>query len=275
MPPLTNEIKRQIKESGAQAVGVAVSDCVSRKGLLINPDLPFQPASTFKICVMLEIFRQAQTGLFSLEDTLPVKNEFHSIVDQSLFSLSACDDAENGLYPLIGSSLPIRELTTRMITHSSNLATNILMELVTPGKVTDFMHSLGAKGLLVRRGVYDHKAFALGLNNVATARSLTQILKKLALHRVVSPQASEEMLAILKRQHFNEGIPALLPAGLSIAHKTGWDGQIYHDAAIIYPPARPHYILTIMTSGLADDKEAPALVASLSKLIYDHQPEWR
>lgn len=274
MQQLADEIKRRIKQSGAEVVGVAVSDCNSGQGILVNPDVLFHPASTFKVCVMMEAFRQAQQSLFSLDDVILVRNEFYSIVDQSVFSLSVTDDAETDLYTVLGNRLSIRDIITRMITHSSNLATNILIELVTPGKVTGFMHELGAEGLVVRRGVEDNKAFARGLNNTATARSLMQILTKLALHQVVSQDASEAMIGIMKQQHYNEGIPASLPANVTIAHKTGWNGCIYHDAAIIYPPQQNPYVLVVMTSGLSDDKDAPALVSSLSKLIYDNQLAW-
>ncbi len=275
MSRLIQEIKQRIKESGAKAVGLAACDPAPGRSLLVNPDLSFHPASTFKVCVMMEIFRQAEAGQFSLDDPLTVTNEFRSIVDQSPFSLSIADDAETELYSAIGAQRTIRHLVTRMITHSSNLATNILIEQVSPPSVDTFMRELGAEGLLVLRGVEDQKAYALGLNNAATARSLMHILSKLALGRVVSPAASAEMLNILKKQHFNEGIPSQLPAEIVIAHKTGWNGLIYHDAAILYPPNQPPYVLVILTSGLSDQKEAPELVASLSRSVYDSQTQWR
>jgi beta-lactamase class A len=275
MKQLADEIKRNIKLSSAEMVGVAACDCISGQGILINPDASFHPASTFKVCVMMEVFHQAQQGRFALEDGILVKNEFESIADQSGYCLLAADDGETGLYSDLGKTLPIRKLVTRMITHSSNLATNLLIELVTPGKVNDFMQLLGADGLLVRRGVEDKKAFRGGMNNAASARSLMQILKQLALQRVVSPEASETMIAILKQQHYNEGIPRLLPREVSIAHKTGWIERIYHDAAILYPPGQEPYVCVIMTSGLAEDKEGPALVSTLAKLVFEGQTEWR
>jgi beta-lactamase class A len=224
---------------------------------------------------MMEVFHQAQQGRFSLDDALPIKNEFHSIVDHSVFSLSIGDDSETNLYTFLGKVMPIRDIVVRMITHSSNLATNLLMERVTARKVTSFMHKLGAEGLLIRRGVEDNKAFARGLNNAATAQGLMQILIRLAAHQVVSQVASEEMIAIMKQQHHNEGIPSSLPAEVSVAHKTGWNGQLYHDAAIIYPRSHDPYVLVVMTRGLSDQKEAPSLVASISRIIYDRQSDWR
>ena len=275
MLQLIAEIQQRIKQSGAETVAVVASDCSSEHNILINPDISFHTASVFKICVMMEVFHQARQGYFSLDDALLIKNEFYSIVDQSTFSLSITDDSETDLYRSIGNSLKIMDLVTRMITHSSNLATNILIELVNPSKVNDFMHQLDAKELIVIRGVEDKKAFKYGLNNLATARSLMQILTKLAIKQVVSQDASETMIAILKQQKHNTGIPAMLPSDVSIAHKTGWINLIYHDAAIIFPSDQEPYVLVIMTRGIPDDAEAHTLVSSLSKLIYDRQHKWR
>jgi beta-lactamase class A len=129
---------------------------------------------------------------------------------------------------------------------------------------------LGTHDLVIRRGPEDNRAYALGMNNSATARSLMQVLVRLAKRSVVSPSASDEMLAILLLQHYDEGIPAKLPEGVRVAHKTGWNERLYHDAGIVYPPQHTPYVLVIMTSGLPETKEAPALVAALSRAIY-HQ----
>ena len=96
--------------------------------------------------------------------------------------------------------MSLRELTRRMIIHSSNLATNLLIEKVGAGNVTRFMQELGTNDLVIRRGLEDNKAYALGLNNSATARSLMQVLVRLAKRSVVSPAASDEMIAILLQQ---------------------------------------------------------------------------
>jgi beta-lactamase class A len=237
---------------------------------MVHPDAPFHPASTFKLGVMMEVFHQEAQGLFSLDDRLPVKNAFLSIADQSEFSLSPEDDSDKELYQHIGKRMPLRELNWRMIVYSCNLATNLVIEKVSARKATQFMQELGAKDLVILRGPEDNKAYALGLNNSATARSLMQVLVRLAKRSVVSPEASDEMIAILRQQNYNEGIPAKLPEGASVAHKTGWNDKLYHDAAIIYPPQRTPYVLVVMTSGLSEAKEAPALVAALSQAIY-HQ----
>ena len=97
-----------------------------------------------------------------------------------------------------------------------------------------------------------------------------QVLVRLAKRSMISPTASDEMLAILLLQHYDEGIPAKLPEGVRVAHKTGWNDKLYHDAAIVYPPQHTPYVVVIMTSGLSEKEAAPILVAALSHEIY-HQ----
>jgi beta-lactamase class A len=269
-PENDNDLKRLLESGRDAQVSLALYDLASGYQLMVHPDVPFHPASTFKLGVMMEVFHQEAQGLLSLDDRLPVKNAFLSIADQSEFSLSLEDDSDKELYQHIGKRRPLRELNWRMIVYSSNLATNLLIEKVGAGQVTRFMRELGTNDLVIRRGPEDNKAYALGLNNSATARSLMQVLVRLAKRSVVSPEASDGMIAILRHQHYSEGIPAKLPEGASVAHKTGWNERLYHDAGIIYPPQRTPYVLVIMTSGISETKEAPALVAALSQAIY-HQ----
>lgn len=263
-----NELKRLLDSAKTARVSLAICDLASGYQLLANPDVPFHPASTFKVGVMMEVFHQAAQGAFSLDDLLPVKNAFISIADQSEFHVNPEDDSETDLYQHTGEQMSVRELTRRMIVDSSNFATNLLIRKVDGGRATQFMQELGAKDLIIKRGPEDNKAYALGLNNSATARSLMQVLVRLAKRSVVSPEASDEMIAILLQQHFNEGIPARLPAGTHVAHKTGWNDKLYHDAAIVYPRRHTPYVVVIMTSGLPELTEAPALVAALSAEIY-------
>lgn len=265
-----DELKRSIADSGVSELGLAAHHLASGDEILINPDIPFHPASTMKICVMLEVFRQSRQGIFSLEDSMPVKNEFASIVDGSLYSLSAEDDSEKDLYQCIGQRLPIRELVQRMITVSSNLATNMLIERVSPARTTDFMCELGAAGLVIRRGVEDDKAFKLGLNNSATAFGFMQILMKLAKREAVSPDDSDEMIDILSHQQFNEMIPAQLPANTRVAHKTGWTGYYFHDIGIVYPSNGDPFTLVILTKGFEKEQRAHPFIGSLAKAIYTY-----
>jgi len=267
-PKIQYDLRSLLEASQDAQVSLAICDLASGFQILVKPDLPFHPASTIKLGVMMEVYHQAAQGGFSLDDLLPVKNSFHSLADRSEYSLSPKDDSETDLYGHFGEAFPIRELTRRMIVSSSNLASNLLIEKVGAECITHFMQALGTNDLVVRRGLEDKNAYALGMNNSATARSLMQVLLRLAKRSVVSPEASDEMIAILLKQQHNEGIPTQLPEDVRVAHKTGWIDKVYHDAAIVYPPKHTPYIMVILTSGLSEKDEAPALVAALSAAIY-------
>ena len=265
------ELETFIREQINKTISVAAYDFETGDEILVNPDEAYHPASTIKVHVMMEAFRQAEQGRLALEDRLPIVNSFTSIADGSKFSLNVNDDSEQTLYPRIGETESIAELTRLMIVRSSNLATNILLEKVGAKHVNDFIQALGIQGVKFIRGIEDKPAFRLGMNNSASARGLTQTMTLIAKKKVVSEQASEKMIEILLGQEFNQSIPALLPNSVKIAHKTGWTGDVYHDTGIVYLDDCKPYIISIMTRGFAEDKEAEAhaCMAKISQLIYE------
>ena len=266
-----SQLESYLSQFNDKTIAVAFHDLETGNSVYFNADESFHPASTIKVHVMMEVFHQAQAGKFSLDDKVQIVNSFTSIADGSFYSLNVIDDSETTLYDRIGEMESIREITRLMIVRSSNLGTNILLEKVGAENVTAFIQSLGIEGVTVRRGVEDNVAFRLGLNNSATARGLTQTMRLLAEGKVVSEQASREMVNILLGQEFNESIPALLPASIKVAHKTGWTGVVYHDTGILFPEGRKPYVLSIMTRGFAEDKpdEAHTCMATISKIIYE------
>jgi len=264
-PELKARVQRLIDSSGAE-VAVVLRTIDGRHDLLIDPDKTFHAASTMKVPIMIELFRQAEAGQLELDEPLPIKNEFHSIVDGSVYQLGVGDDSDAEVYKNVGKTMALRDLCEAMITVSSNFAANLLIERVGAANVRKTVTRLGADGMVVLRGVEDQKAFDKGMNNATTARALAVLLQKLAGGKAVSPKADAEMVAILKRQKFNDGIPAGLPAGTPVAHKTGSITKIHHDAAIVYGP-RP-YVLVVLVRGIQDQKVSAALMASISREIW-------
>ena len=219
-----------------------------------------------KVPVMIELYRQVQAGKLKLSDPLTIHNEFHSIVDGSPYKLDPSDDSESDLYKAEGQTRTLSELCELMITVSSNLATNLIIEKLGVENIRATVHSLNADGMHVLRGVEDQKAFDKGLNNTTSAHALQNLLSSIADNTAAGPDASQQMLAILERQKFNEGIPAGLPPGTKVAHKTGEITKIHHDAAIVYAP-RP-FVLVILVRGLPDIKYSSALMADITRLLY-------
>lgn len=242
----------------------------SSQTILINPDEMFHAASTMKTPVMVELFKQAGAGKFSLDDSIRVKNEFRSIVDSSRYRMDVSEDSEGHLYDMIGQKRTIRALMNDMITMSSNLATNILIEKVGAQNVTQTMRSYGADSIQVLRGVEDIKAYEQGLSNRTTARDLMILFEKLGRGQAVSPSASKEMIAILKQQHFNEMIPARLPDSVQVAHKTGWITGVHHDSGLVILPDGHQYVLVLLSKDAPDREKVITMFAEISRDIYDY-----
>jgi beta-lactamase class A len=262
-------ITAHIAQAPAKAVGVYFHDLGSGDTLLVNANVRFHAASTMKVPVMIQLFRDRDAGKLTLDDSVPITNDFRSIVDGSPYQLDKADDSDSTLYDLVGKKRSIRELVELMETVSSNLATNLLIALVDAKRANATAHALGADSILVLRGVEDGKAYRVGMNNMTTARDLGMLLTALAQYRAASPAACREMLEILGRQHFTEGIPAGLPAGTRVEHKTGWiGGVVYHDAGIVRPAHGAPYVLVVLTGGIKEDSLAYALVRDISRHVY-------
>ena len=263
---LEAQLRRIIAASGAE-VAAAYRTIDGRTELLIDADKPFHAASTMKLPVMIELFRQAKAGTVSLDEQLPIRNEFRSIVDGSPYTLSEGDDSDKAVYAAAGKTMTLRHLCDAMITVSSNFAANLLIEKLGVDNIRGTVARLGAGGMQVLRGVEDQKAFDKGLNNTTTARGLMVLLDRLAHGQAVDAASGAAMIEILKRQKFKDAIPAGVPAGTAVAHKTGTITKIHHDAGIVYAP-RP-YVLVLLVRGIEDRKKSAALMAELSKRVYE------
>ena len=266
---LHKQLSQFIKEQPA-TVGVSISVPGENIYVGLNDTINLHAASTMKVPVMIEVFKQAEQGKFKLSDSILIKNEFNSIVDGSPYSLDIKDDSADRLYAMSGAKESIYKLIEEMITTSGNLATNLLVQFVGADHIQKTMRLLGAQDIRILRGVEDTKAYRAGLNNTTTARDLTILFQSIMEGRAGNKQSTESMLSILFAQKLNEKIPAGLPEGVRVAHKTGSiPGFVDHDAGIIYPMDRNPYIICILTKGFPDEQSANIGISTISKLVYD------
>ena len=263
-------LERRIAEQRGAIVGIAFHDLQTGDSLYLNADDSFHAASTMKVPVMIELFRSIDAGALRLDQGILLVNQFGSIVDGSPYSLDAGEDSDSSAYRLVGARVAVKDLIDRMITRSSNLATNALIELVRASNANETAHRLGARNIRVLRGVEDGKAFRAGMNNTTTARDLAVLLEAIETGRAASRSSCNAMREILLHQEFNEEIPAGLPPGTRVAHKTGWITGVLHDAAVVYPPGRKPYVLVILTRDIPDDKVARRLIADLSRIVWEY-----
>ncbi len=265
---LRDRIAARVGALPGASAGVYYRDLGSGETLAWNADSSFHAASTMKVPVMIEYFRGIDDGRFSSGDRVTLANRFASIVDGSPYALDAGDDSDSALYQRVGQEVTVRELVERMITRSSNLATNAVIELVGAQGAHATAHALGATTMMVRRGVEDNLAFRAGLNNTTSARDLGALFEAIAMGRAASDSSTRAMLDILERQEFNDGIPAGLPPGTRVAHKTGWITGITHDAALVRPAGRPPFVLVVLTKGIPDETVAQRLIADIARLVW-------
>lgn len=238
--------------------------------ILINETIIFHAASTMKTPVMIEVFKQAGEGKFSLDKSIIVKNEFKSIVDGSSYNLDLSSDSDDKLYSLIGQKQKIYDLVYDMITVSSNLATNLLIELVGANKIYQTMKKLGLENLKVLRGVEDIKAYELGLNNTTDALSLMKLYLLIAEKKILTEKNCDAMIKILLDQKFNDKIPKYLPSDVKVAHKTGSISRVEHDSGIVFLPDGKQYVIVVLSKDLDDATKGRETIARISKLIYDY-----
>lgn len=225
-------------------------------------------ASTMKVPVMIALAQRADRGLLRLDDAILLQNQFASIVDGSPYALSKGDDSDDSVYERVGERVPMRWLATRMITHSSNLATNTLLTVVSADSVTALTRTLGTTRMIVRRGVEDGPAFRAGLNNTTTAHDLAVLLVAIATNRAASAASCAWMRDVLFAQAYNTAIPAGLPRGTRIAHKTGDITRVEHDAALVYPDHGAPYVLVVLTSGIENQAAARTLIADIARIVH-------
>lgn len=267
---LISSINEQIAEIDGDVAVAYLNLSDPSDSLFVNIDEEFHAASTMKVPVMIELFKQQAEGKINLQDTIVLKNEFKSIVDGSLYSMDIADDSDDVIYGKIGTEVTLYDLMVPMITVSSNLATNVLIEIVDAKKVTQTMRDLGAKKIEVLRGVEDQKAYDMGLSNSTTARDLLVIMKAISQGEAGTKEDTEIMLNILKAQEWNDMIPLYLPKEVEVAHKTGSITGVHHDAAIVYPPNANSYVLVLLSKNLKDFDKGTKQLAEISKTFYDY-----
>jgi beta-lactamase class A len=269
LAPLEEAVRQRLAGEPGE-YGIVAIDIETGRTFGINEFLVVHAASTMKVPVLLELFRSAAAGEIRLDDEILVRNRFRSIADTAHhFVLDPSEDSEAPLYELVGRRASFRDLARRMTVRSSNLATNILIDTLGAPRVQATADRVGGSGMRVLRGVEDGPAFRAGLNNTTTARGLAHVLAAIARCDILPRPHCEEVIDVLAAQEFNEMIPAGLPAGIRVAHKTGWITGIQHDGGIIMPLNSPPFVLVVLSRGQTDRAAVQRVAADIARLTWD------
>jgi beta-lactamase class A len=259
------------EEAGARRVAVAFHDYATGASWAHAGDEWFHAASTIKIPVLVGVFAAVAAGDLELQSRVHVRNRFFSVADGSPYRIESGRDSNSAVHANVGKTMKVLELSRHMIVTSSNLATNLLVDLIGVGRMQRTLEELGVRGVELRRGVEDERAFADGINNRVTARGLVDVLRLIEEEKAISKEASDGMLEILHQQEFRSGIPAGLPNDARVANKTGEISTVAHDAGLVYLPDRAPYALAILTewepTGGGSRKDT---LAGISRAVYRH-----
>jgi beta-lactamase class A len=267
---LKERIEKIEQESGAKAIGVALHDLETDFELHYKADRWFHAASTIKVPILLGVFAAIDRGDLLPHSRVHVRNRFLSVVEGVPFRVESGRDSNSAVHNAIGKMMRVDELAYHMITTSSNLATNLLLSVVGTDAVNETLKELDVEdGIELKRGVEDELAFEKGINNMVTADGLLRILVLLSQGKAFSPALSRRMMDILHGQEFNQGIPARLPKGARVAHKTGEISTVAHDAGVVYLPKRKPYVLVVLSEWEPSGTGRSRTIASISHTIYE------
>jgi beta-lactamase class A len=255
-------------KAGASALAVSIADLETGAEFHYHADRWFHAASTIKIAILVGVFGAIFRGDLLPQSRVHVRNRFLSAYDGSPYRVRLDRDANPDVHREVGRTLRVSELADAMITTSSNLATNLLLDLVGLDVLQRTIDEFGLEGIDLRRGVEDEKAFEHGINNRVTANGLVGLLRLIGEERAFSPALSRQMVDVLHGQQFKSGIPAGLPRGARVAHKTGEISTIAHDAGLVYLPGRRPYALSVLTEWDPSTTGRSATIAAASYLAY-------
>lgn len=258
------------EQAKASFLAVAAYDFEHHTTWSLNASRWFHAASTIKVPVLLGVYEAIEQHRFESYSRVHVRNRFLSIVDGRPFRVPQGSDANGDVHAALGRMLTVHELAEHMIVTSSNLATNLLLDLVGIEAAQASLARLHLGGIDLRRGVEDEAAWEAGINNRVTAAGLCDALRMIEEGKAISPEASKAMLDILHRQRFRSGIPAGLPEDARVAHKTGEISTVAHDAGIVYLDGRDAYVVVILTEWEPGVNGRQETIARISRAVYEY-----
>lgn len=236
-------------------LGVAILDLSSGKKILLHADDVFPQASSIKIAVLAELYRQAQAGKLKLTD-------FYTVQASDLVPDS---DIMGGLTPGV-TRITLRDLATMMVAVSDNSATNVLIDRVGMENVNALMDSLGLAHTRLRRKMMDLKAASEGRENISTPAEMTALLEALYRGKVLNKAMTADFFTMLGT-HKESFIPRDLPEGLKIANKPGELEGVRNDSGVVFVENRP-YVICVMTTYLRRERDGEEAIARISAAAF-------
>lgn len=228
-------------------------------------------ASTLKLPLLVAVHRAVERGRITLDDPILVHETFASASEGETYETTEEYDNDPRPWVLLGSTASVGWLAGRAIISSSNLATNLLIELLGLDAVNEVYAAVGSRHSRLRRGIQDTPAGEHGLWNTATAGDMAAVLRGSLDGRLLDDESAQQFEATLAACEDNDAIPAGLPGDTYVAHKPGWIDEACHDVALVRPADEAPFLLSIYTTAPLDDPSIHRLVAEIASVFWQHR----
>lgn len=239
-------------------MGVGVYDLKSGAWFMTNGDEVMPQASSIKIVVLLELYKQAQEGKLKLTDLYTIRAE--DIVQDS--------DILGGLTPGV-SKITLRDVATAMMAVSDNAATNVLIDRLGMDNANQTLASLGLRNTKLRRKMMDLKAASEGRENVSTVREMLTLLRLVYEGKVLNPQYSADFWKMLATHKGDSHMRKAIPDDVVVASKHGWLEGVRAESGVIFLKDRP-FVISVMSTFLKNEKDGEEAIQSITTKAYDY-----
>lgn len=254
---------QQVNRDLNGTMGVAIMDLTDGHTLLLNPDAIFTQASSIKVAVLAELYRQQQefeqggAGKAKLTDLYTV-NAHDIVADSSIMA---------GLTPGI-TRVTNRDLATFMVAVSDNSTTNVLIDRVGMDNVNAMLTSLGLTHTRLQRKMMDIKAAQAGRENLSTPREMMTLFADLYQQKLLNKPLTDDFFKVLSTPKPSD-IPRLIPDGVVVANKPGELAGVRNDVGIVFVPNRP-FVIVVMTAYLKRERDGNDAIATIAAAAYDY-----
>jgi len=252
---------RDIADKFDGVMGVAILDLTDGRIFSLNADRVFSTASSIKIAVLVELYRQDQEtrsgakGKARLDDTYTFDPK--DLVEDSRIMAGLTAGVTH---------VTNRDLAQFMVAVSDNAAANILIDRVGKDNVNATLRALGLSKTMLRRKMIDIAAARRGDENVATPQEMVRLLEAIYKNKVLNKEGTAALmkqLSTLKQSY----IPRLLPENVQVANKPGELEAVRTDSGIVFAANRP-FAICVMTAYDRDERAAERAISEVALEAY-------
>lgn len=241
-----------------QETGIIIKDLSTGWKITINEDKLFPSASVVKVPIMASLFSISAEGRLDLKQNLALKNSCKVLGSGRLKEYSA------------GSEFTIEDLIEFMVEDSDNTAANMLIDYFGFDLFNSYFKKMGLHNTNIARKMMDFKKRKEGLENFTSAGDLAYLLEEIYYNRLINRTFAQRCLDILKKQKINDRIPARLPVNTVIAHKTGLERGVCHDAGIVFTPKGNFVVCVLTKHNYKFAKPAKKFISQVASDVYNY-----